>query len=60
MGRWAWTLFTTGLGVPAGTLVPVPFVLLMVPAAILAANAVAYWPGRAATRLTPAQVLRTE
>jgi hypothetical protein len=60
VGRWAWTLFTDGLGVPPGTLVPVPFVLLMVPAAILAANAVAYWPGRAATRLTPAQVLRTE
>jgi hypothetical protein len=60
VGRWAWALFTGGLGVPPGTLVPVPFVLLMVPAAILAANAVAYWPGRAATRLTPAQVLRAE
>jgi FtsX-like permease family len=60
VGRWAWTLFTDGLGVPPGTLVPVPFVLLMVPAAILAANAVAYWPGRAATRLAPAAVLRTE
>ena len=60
VGRWAWALFSSGLGVPPGALVPVPFVLLMIPAAILAANAVAYWPARAATRLSPARVLRAE
>jgi hypothetical protein len=60
VGRWAWALFSGGLGVPPGALVPVPFVLLMVPAAILLANAVAYWPARAAARLRPAQVLRAE
>jgi predicted lysophospholipase L1 biosynthesis ABC-type transport system permease subunit len=60
VGRWAWALFTGGLGVPSGTLVPVPFVLLMVPAAVLLANAVAYWPARTAARLRPGQVLRAE
>jgi FtsX-like permease family len=60
VGRWAWALFSGGLGVPPGALVPVPFVLLIVPAAILLANAVAFWPGRTAARLRPAQALRAE
>jgi len=60
VGRWAWELFSSGFGVPAGALIPVPFVLLMIPAALLAANAVAYWPARAAARLSPARVLRAE
>ena len=60
VGRWTWALFSSGLGVPPGALVPVPFVLLMIPAPILAANAVAYWPARAAARLSPARVLRAE
>jgi ABC-type lipoprotein release transport system permease subunit len=60
VGRWAWALFSSGLGIPPGALVPVPFVLLMIPAALLAANAVAYWPARAAARLSPARVLRAE
>jgi putative ABC transport system permease protein len=60
VGRWAWALFSGGLGVPPGALVPVPFVLLIVPAAILLANAVALWPARTAARLRPAQVLRAE
>jgi ABC-type lipoprotein release transport system permease subunit len=40
--------------------VPVPLVLLMVPAVILIANVVAWWPGWSAARISPAQVLRTE
>jgi hypothetical protein len=60
VGRWAWALFSSGLGIPPGALIPVPFVLLMIPAALLAANAVAYWPARAAARLSPARVLRAE
>ena len=59
-GRWAWQLFATGLGVPADPIVPVPLVLLMVPAVILIANAVAWWPGWSAARTSPARVLRTE
>jgi hypothetical protein len=35
-------------------------VLLLVPAALVVANAVAVWPGRRVARLRPAQVLRTE
>ncbi|HUL27285.1 MAG TPA: hypothetical protein VLW44_16130 [Streptosporangiaceae bacterium] len=60
MGRWAWALFSDALGVPPGALVPVPFVLFMVPAAILAGNAVVWWPAHVAARLSPARVLRAE
>jgi hypothetical protein len=60
VGRWAWAVFSSGLGIPPGALIPVPFVLLMIPAALLAANAVAYWPARAAARVSPARVLRAE
>jgi hypothetical protein len=35
-------------------------VLLRVPAVSLMANAVAFWPGRATARLSPADVLRAE
>jgi predicted lysophospholipase L1 biosynthesis ABC-type transport system permease subunit len=59
-GRWAWQLFGAGLGIPADAIVPVPLVLLMVPAVILIANALAWWPGWSAARTSPAQVLRTE
>jgi hypothetical protein len=38
----------------------VPLVLLMVPAAILAANAIALPSGRHCARLNPAAVLRSE
>jgi hypothetical protein len=60
VGRWSWQLFGKGLGIPADAIVPVPLVLLMVPAVILIANAVALWPGRSAARVSPAQVLRVE
>ena len=60
VGRWAWALFSDSLGVPPGALVPVSFVLLMVPAALLVANAVAFWPARTAAGLRPAPVLRAE
>jgi putative ABC transport system permease protein len=60
VGRWTWALFGNGLGIPADAITPVPLVLLMVPAVILIGNAVAYWPGRAIARLSPAEVLRTE
>ncbi|HYB86127.1 MAG TPA: ABC transporter permease [Streptosporangiaceae bacterium] len=60
VGRWAWALFSGSLGVPPGAAVPVPFVLLMIPAAILAGYTAAWWPARAAARLSPARVLRAE
>jgi hypothetical protein len=60
LGRRVWVLFATGLGIAGGTVTPVRIVLLMVPAAVLAANAVAFWPARRAARLSPAEVLHVE
>jgi hypothetical protein len=59
-GRWSWALFAHGLGIPPGALTPTPPLLLMTPAVIVIAEAVAFWPGRAAARLKPAEVLRAE
>jgi hypothetical protein len=59
-GRWSWQLFATGLGVPAGATLPVTLLLVMVPAVLIIANAVALWPGRSAARVSPARALRAE
>jgi len=59
-GRWAWIFFAYDLGIPATAITPLPLVLLTIPAVILVANAVAFWPGRTAARLRPAEVLRAE
>jgi hypothetical protein len=59
-GRFGWALFCYGLGIPPMAITPVWPVLVMVPAVIVLANAVAYWPGQATARLTPAEVLRAE
>jgi hypothetical protein len=59
-GHWSWRLFAGGLGIPADFVMPLPVVLLMVPAVILSANLVAFWPARAAARVSPARVLRAE
>ena len=59
-GRWSWQLFAAGLGVPADASLPVPLLLVMVPAVLIIANAVALWPGRSAARVSPARALRTE
>jgi FtsX-like permease family len=60
VGRWSWALFGHGLGIPAEVVTPVRPVLIMVPAVIVIANAVALWPGQATARLRPANVLRAE
>ena len=59
-GRWSWNLFAADLGIPGEFVAPLPLVLLMVPAVILAGNAVAFWPARTAARVSPARVLRAE
>jgi len=59
-GHWSWRLFAEGLGIPADFVTPLPLVLLMVPAVILAGNAVAYRPARTAARVSLARVLRAE
>jgi len=45
-GRLSWALFAHGLGIPPGAITPIRPVLLMTFAAIVIANAVAFWPGR--------------
>jgi ABC-type antimicrobial peptide transport system permease subunit len=59
-GRWSRALSAHGLGIPPSAITPIRPLLLMTLAAIVIANAVAFWPGRAAARLSPAEVLRTE
>jgi hypothetical protein len=59
-GHWAWGLFASDAGVSTSAITPVPLVLLMVPAAILAAIAIALPSGRHCARLNPAAVLRSE
>ena len=59
-GRWSWVIFARGLGIPDAAITPIGPVLLMVPAVIAVANAVAFWPGRATARLRPAEVLHAE
>jgi hypothetical protein len=39
---------------------PIWLVVIMVPAVIVIANAVAFWPGWATARLRPAELLRAE
>lgn len=55
---WRWVAESTPMlyVAPLGLLA----VLLVVPAALVAANLLALWPGRQAARLSPAEVLRTE
>jgi putative ABC transport system permease protein len=59
-GHWSWNLFAADLGIPGEFASPLPLVLLLVPAVILAGNAVAFWPARTAARMSPARVLRAE
>ena len=59
-GRWTWALFADGLGISADAITPTRVVAAMVPAVILLANAVAFWPARRIARLSPASVLRAE
>jgi ABC-type lipoprotein release transport system permease subunit len=60
LGRWAWRLFAHELGIVPDPVVPLGRTLLVVPAALLAANFVAALPARVAARTKPAPVLRTE
>ena len=56
-GRWTWALFAQGLGIPAVAITPVSLAVLTAATAMLLANAIAFWPGRATARLSPAQIL---
>ena len=59
-GRWLWTVFADELyAVPQPT-VPTVWVVLVAVGALVLANAVAYFPGRQAARVSTAIVLRAE
>ena len=60
IGRWLWALFATQQGVVAEPRVPLPAILLLIPAAVVLANIVAALPARVAGMTRPALVLRTE
>ena len=60
LGRFAWNLLATGLGVAPEAAAPPWQGVLVIPAALLLANLVALLPGRAAARTQPAAVLRAE
>lgn len=60
LGRWAWRLLADQISVVPAPVVPGVLVAAIAGASILAANAIAAIPGRAASRLQPAAILRTE
>jgi FtsX-like permease family len=59
-GRWAWYLAAAQLESAAPPVVPVVAIALVVPAALLAGNALAALPARAAARTEPGIALRRE
>ena len=58
-GRWGWNFLAERLGVVPEPVVPLT-VLLVIPVAVALANLIAFPPGRIASRLRAAVVLRTE
>src|SRR5207253_1714514 len=59
-GRWAWSAFAGNVGVVPEPAIPIVAAMLVIPITLFAANVVAALPGRAAGRVVPASVLRTE
>jgi ABC-type lipoprotein release transport system permease subunit len=60
VGRLAWGVVASGLGVATDATVPALVVLVLAPAALIVANLIAVLPARAAARTRPALVLRSE
>ena len=59
-GRLAWIIFARQIGIVAVIEVPLPYLALLVAAAIALAVAIAAPPGESAARTSPALVLRSE
>jgi hypothetical protein len=59
-GRWAWMIFAGSAGVADRADVPLPLVLLAIPATVALANLIAAGPGWTAARVPAATVLRSE
>jgi putative ABC transport system permease protein len=60
LGRWTWDLVARGVGSVSPPIVPLTSVLAVGAATLLVANLLAGGPGRAAGRVSPAEVLRSE
>jgi hypothetical protein len=60
LGRWCWLLIADQLGVVSAPRVPLPAIIVLVPAALLVANLAAAVPGWLAVRIRPAEALRAE
>jgi len=60
LGRAGWTALANDLGIVPEPIVPVVGILLAVPVVIALVNLVAFVPGRLASRISPAVVLREE
>ena len=59
-GRLAWVIFARQIGILTVVDVPLPYLALLVAAAIGLAVAIAAPPGESAARTSPALVLRSE
>lgn len=60
LGRGAWSRFVTGLGLAPSTDVPIVQLAGLVALALAVAVVIAFLPARAATRVVPARILRSE
>ncbi len=60
VGRVAWRLVANSLGIAPTSTVPFLALLAVAAAAVVLANAIAWFPARAAARTRPAVVLRSE
>jgi hypothetical protein len=60
LGRWTWRLLADQISVVPQPVVPAALTTGITLGALILANAIAAIPGRAAARLQPAQILRTE
>jgi len=60
LGRGAWTRFATGLGLAPSTDIPVVQLVALVAFGLVSAMVIAFLPARAATRVVPARILRSE
>lgn len=59
-GRWAWIIFAEQLGVETAPMIPLLPLLVVASAGVAIANLIALLPARAAARVAPAVVLKSE